>query len=41
MQPAAALGANAIINMRYDTSEVINSITKLLADGIAVVVEKV
>jgi len=41
MQHAAALGANAIINMRYDANEVISGITEVLAYGTAVVVEKV
>lgn len=35
------LGANAIINMRYDANEVMSGLTEVLAYGTAVVVEKV
>ena len=35
-----ALGANAIINMRYDANEVMSGLTEVLAYGTAVVVEK-
>ncbi|MDB5265517.1 MAG: hypothetical protein JWM39_230 [Parcubacteria group bacterium] len=35
----AALGANAIIGMRYDATEVMQGITEVLAYGTAVVVE--
>src|SRR5215217_6658801 len=38
---ATDLGANAIINMRYDANEVMQSITEVLAYGTAVVVEKI
>jgi uncharacterized protein YbjQ (UPF0145 family) len=38
---ANALGANAIINMRYDANDVMQGITEVLAYGTAVVVEKV
>ncbi|MBW4889175.1 YbjQ family protein [Mucilaginibacter sp. HMF5004] len=41
MQHAQSLGANAVINMRYDANEVMNGITEVLAYGTAVVVEKV
>jgi uncharacterized protein YbjQ (UPF0145 family) len=41
IQHAQAIGANAIINMRYDANEVIQGITEVLAYGTAVVVEKV
>ncbi|GAA4737809.1 YbjQ family protein [Flavisolibacter ginsenosidimutans] len=34
------LGANAIINMRYDANEVMSGLTEVLAYGTAVVVEK-
>jgi len=34
------LGANAIINMRYDANEVMNGLTEVLAYGTGVVVEK-
>jgi uncharacterized protein YbjQ (UPF0145 family) len=37
---AAELGANAIINMRYDANEVMSGVTEVLAYGTAVVVEK-
>ena len=40
MQHAQAVGANAIINMRYDANEVMQGITEVLAYGTAVVVEK-
>jgi uncharacterized protein YbjQ (UPF0145 family) len=38
---AEALGANAVINMRYDANEVLQGITEVLAYGTAVVVERV
>ncbi len=34
------LGANAIVNMRYDANEVMSGLTEVLAYGTAVVVEK-
>ena len=37
---ANAMGANAIINMRYDANEVMQGITEVLAYGTAVCVEK-
>lgn len=37
---ASELGANAIINMRYDANEVMNGVTEVLAYGTAVIVEK-
>lgn len=37
---AEAVGANAIINMRYDANEVMQGITEVLAYGTAVIVEK-
>jgi uncharacterized protein YbjQ (UPF0145 family) len=39
-QHALALGANSIINMRYDANEVMQGITEVLAYGTAVIVEK-
>src|ERR1700752_3522478 len=39
-QHAQVLGANGIINMRYDANEVMQGITEVLAYGTAVVVEK-
>src|ERR1700712_268926 len=41
IQHAQALGANAIINMRYDANEVMQGITEVLAYGTAVVVDKI
>ena len=40
IQHARTIGANAIINMRYDANEVMQGITEVLAYGTAVVVEK-
>jgi len=37
---AAGLGANAIVGMRYDATELRSGITEVLAYGTAVVVEK-
>ena len=37
---AQQLGANAIINMRYDANEVMQGVTEVLAYGTAVKVEK-
>lgn len=39
IQHAKDMGANAIINMRYDANEVMQGITEVLAYGTAVVVE--
>lgn len=39
LRHAAALGANAIIGLRYDANEVANGVTEVLAYGTAVVVE--
>lgn len=36
LQPAAEIGGNAIINMRYDANEVMDGITEVLAYGTAV-----
>ena len=36
---AAALGANAIIGMRYDANEIAQGVTEVLAYGTAVVIE--
>lgn len=38
---AEELGANAIINMRYDANEVMNGVTEVLAYGTAVIVAKI
>jgi uncharacterized protein YbjQ (UPF0145 family) len=39
-QHAQVLGANGIINMRYDANEIMQGVTEVLAYGTAVVVEK-
>ena len=38
---ARDLGANAIINMRYDANDVMSGLTEVLAYGTAVFVEKI
>jgi len=40
MQHAEAMGANAIVGMRYDANEVAQGVTEVLAYGTAVVVEE-
>ena len=40
MDHANHLGANAVLNMRYDANEVMQGITEVLAYGTAVYVEK-
>jgi len=40
IQNAQQVGANAVINMRYDANEVMSGVTEVLAYGTAVVVEK-
>lgn len=37
---AAALGANAVIGIRYDATEVLNGVTEVLCYGTAVVAER-
>lgn len=39
MQHAAAIGANAVIGVRYDANDVTDGVTEVLAYGTAVVVE--
>jgi uncharacterized protein YbjQ (UPF0145 family) len=39
-QHAAAMGANAIIGVRYDATEVMSGVTEVLCYGTAVVIEK-
>jgi uncharacterized protein YbjQ (UPF0145 family) len=39
LEHATAMGANAIIGMRYDANEVTDGVTEVLAYGTAVVVE--
>jgi uncharacterized protein YbjQ (UPF0145 family) len=41
LQHAQVMGANAVINMRYDANEVMQGVTEVLAYGTAVVVEAV
>jgi uncharacterized protein YbjQ (UPF0145 family) len=41
IEHAGQLGANAVINMRYDANEVMSGVTEVLAYGTAVIVEKV
>lgn len=41
IQHAQAIGANAIVSMRYDANEIMQGITEVLAYGTAVVAEKV
>ncbi len=40
LEHAAELGANAVIGMRYDATEVMQGVTEVLAYGTAVYVEK-
>jgi uncharacterized protein YbjQ (UPF0145 family) len=40
LQHAAALGANAVVGMRYDATEIMQGVTEVLAYGTAVCVEK-
>ena len=40
LRHAANLGANAIVGVRYDASEVVNSATEVLCYGTAVVIRK-
>jgi uncharacterized protein YbjQ (UPF0145 family) len=40
LEHAQAIGANAIIGIRYDANEVMDGVTEVLAYGAAVVVEK-
>lgn len=41
LQHAGEHGANAVIGMRYDTTEVMQSVTEVLAYGTAVHVERI
>jgi uncharacterized protein YbjQ (UPF0145 family) len=41
MQHAAQMGANAVIGVRYDATEVMQGVTEVLCYGTAVVVEKI
>jgi len=40
LQHAAEIGANAVIGMRYDATEIMGGVTEVLAYGTAVVVDK-
>lgn len=40
IQHASELGANAVIGVRYDATEVMQGVTEVLAYGTAVVIEK-
>lgn len=40
LQHAAELGANAVIGMRYDATEIVGGVSEVLAYGTAVVVER-
>ena len=40
IQHAAALGANAVINVRYDATEVMQGVTEVLCYGAAVLVDR-
>ena len=40
LQHAAQLGANAVVGIRYDATEVMQGVTEVLAYGTAVVVER-
>src|SRR5215468_6797778 len=41
LQHASELGANAVIGVRYDATEIMNGVTEVLAYGTAVVVQAV
>jgi uncharacterized protein YbjQ (UPF0145 family) len=41
MQHAAEHGANAVISMRYDATEIMQGVTEVLAYGTAVTVERI
>jgi uncharacterized protein YbjQ (UPF0145 family) len=41
LQHAEALGANAVISVRYDATEIMNGVTEVLAYGTAVEVERI
>jgi len=40
LRHAQALGANAVVGIRYDATEVMNGVTEVLCYGTAVVVER-
>jgi uncharacterized protein YbjQ (UPF0145 family) len=41
LQHAAEVGANAVVGMRYDATEIMQGVTEVLAYGTAVVVEPI
>ncbi|WP_333792887.1 YbjQ family protein [Hyphomicrobium sp.] len=41
IRQAEAVGANAVLAMRYDANEIASAVTEVLAYGTAVVVEKI
>jgi uncharacterized protein YbjQ (UPF0145 family) len=41
LQHAEALGANAVIGMRYDATEIMQGVTEVLSYGTAVEVERI
>jgi uncharacterized protein YbjQ (UPF0145 family) len=41
LEHAAQVGANAVIGMRYDATEIVGGVTEVLAYGTAVVVEPI
>src|SRR5437660_8233936 len=40
LQHAAQIGANAVVGMRYDATEIMQGVTEVMGYGTAVVVEK-
>lgn len=40
IQHAQQMGANAVINMRYDANEIMSDVTEVLAYGTAVIVDR-
>jgi uncharacterized protein YbjQ (UPF0145 family) len=41
LQHAAEMGANAVVGIRYDATEIMQGVTEVLAYGTAVVVEPI
>jgi uncharacterized protein YbjQ (UPF0145 family) len=41
LEHAAELGANAVIGVRFDATEIMNGVTEVLAYGTAVIVQPV
>jgi uncharacterized protein YbjQ (UPF0145 family) len=41
LQHAAELGANAVVGVRYDATEILSGVTEVLAYGTAVIVAPV